>query len=147
MNASLMAVAFLLPLGTALIATPAAVRAASRVGFFDRPAGWKTHSRPTPYLGGTAVTGAFVVGLVVSAPRGGGGVLSLAGLTAMLWAVGTLDDRRGVHWGARLAIEVAAAAGLWASGIAWSVFPSELANLALTAAWIVAVVNALTCWT
>ena len=142
MSTSLVLQGFLLPLAVALVATPAAMAAASRLGFYDRPAGWKTHLVPTPYLGGAAVTAAFVVGLLASGQQGSKGV-SLAALTAGLWAVGTLDDRRGVHWAMRLGIEAAAAAALWASGIGWSVFPSELANLALTVVWIVAVVNAL----
>src|SRR5918992_1526002 len=128
MTGSPVLAAFLLPLATALVATPAAVRAATRLGFFDRPAGWKTHSKPTPYLGGAAVTGAFVVGLLVSGPEGSK-AFSLAALTAILWAVGTLDDRRGVHWAARLGIEAAAAGGLYAAGIGWSGFPSAAAHL------------------
>jgi UDP-GlcNAc:undecaprenyl-phosphate/decaprenyl-phosphate GlcNAc-1-phosphate transferase len=141
-NESLVLGAFLLPFGAALVATPAAIKAAWTLDFYDRPAGWKTHSRPTPYLGGAAVTGAFVLGLLASGAEGTK-AFSLATLTALLWAVGTLDDRRGVHWALRLGTEAGAGALLWAAGVGWSVFPSEIANLALTTIWIAAVVNAL----
>jgi len=46
-----------LPLGLALAlsvvfwATPVAIRVANRLEFFDRPAGYKDHARPTPCLG------------------------------------------------------------------------------------------------
>jgi UDP-GlcNAc:undecaprenyl-phosphate GlcNAc-1-phosphate transferase len=141
-NDFLLLACFVLPLGAALLATPAAMRAAGTLGFYDRPAGWKTHAKPTPYLGGAAVTGAFLLGLLLSGAEQSKAI-SLAALTALLWAVGTLDDRRGLHWVPRLGIEAAAGGALWAFGLGWSVFPSDLANLALTVVWIVAVVNAL----
>ena len=125
----------------ALASTPIAIRLAGRLELYDVPAGWKSHGSPTPYLGGAAVTGAFLFGLVVA----GGeqrGVFALAASTALMWAVGTFDDYRGVHWAARIGWEVVGAAILWAAGLGWGVFPWDWANLILTAVWIVAVVNA-----
>src|SRR4051794_26333333 len=39
----------------AYLATPYAIALADRLQFYDKPAGYKGHLRPTPYLGGAAV--------------------------------------------------------------------------------------------
>ena len=71
-----------------------AIRVARRLAFLDSPVD-KAHLTPTPYLGGAAVMAAFVVALVVSAAEDSRtGPLAVA--VAVLWALGTLDDRRGV---------------------------------------------------
>src|SRR5256714_5081261 len=41
--------------GITYLATPYAIRAADRLQFYDRPAGYKGHLSPTPYLGGAAL--------------------------------------------------------------------------------------------
>ena len=55
-------VAFALALGAAFVATPLAMTVAARTDFHDKPVGYKGHARPTPYLGGAAVLGGFLVG-------------------------------------------------------------------------------------
>ncbi len=40
---------------------------AGHLEFFDKPAGYKGHALPTPYLGGAAVMAAFVVTVLVLA--------------------------------------------------------------------------------
>ena len=125
----------------ALACTPIAIRVAGKLAFYDVPAGWKSHRAPTPYLGGAAVTVAFLLALAVA---GGDqrGVFALGAATALMWAVGTLDDYKGVHWAARIGWEIAGGAILWAAGLGWSVLAWEPANFALTVIWIVGVVNA-----
>ena len=65
--------ALLLSLLAALVATPVAIKVAVRTSFYDHPAGYKAHFRPTPYLGGAAV----VIGFVVAALTLGQGLSRL----------------------------------------------------------------------
>jgi UDP-N-acetylmuramyl pentapeptide phosphotransferase/UDP-N-acetylglucosamine-1-phosphate transferase len=51
-----------LSLAIVFLTTPLAIRVAARFQFYDRPAGYKGHAAPTPYLGGTpVVVGLFAV--------------------------------------------------------------------------------------
>jgi UDP-GlcNAc:undecaprenyl-phosphate GlcNAc-1-phosphate transferase len=122
-------------------ATPLAIRIASRLEFYDQPIGYKGHAVPTPYLGGAAVMLGFLLALAAlteDARRS----IPLAGGAAILWAVGTVDDRRNVAPWARAAIEVGVAGCLWALGLGWDLGWGAGLDLALTCLWIVAVVNA-----
>jgi UDP-GlcNAc:undecaprenyl-phosphate/decaprenyl-phosphate GlcNAc-1-phosphate transferase len=56
--------------------------------------------------------------------------------------VGTLDDWRTVRPVWRVLAELGVAALLWTSGLGWHVTGSEPIDLAITGAWIVALVNA-----
>jgi UDP-GlcNAc:undecaprenyl-phosphate GlcNAc-1-phosphate transferase len=130
-----------LSLGAVLLATPLAIRTAERIGFYDRPAGYKGHSAPTPYLGGAAVIAGFLAG--TTAIAGDLGRLAPILVCALLlFVVGTLDDRVSLGPAPRVAVEAAAAVVLFVAGLGWHVFDSDAANLALTIAWIVGVVNA-----
>jgi UDP-GlcNAc:undecaprenyl-phosphate GlcNAc-1-phosphate transferase len=126
--------------GVALLTTPLAIRLAGRLGFYDVPTGYKGHRSPTPYLGGAATLAAILAGALAF----GGAYRSAAvvGGAVLLWTVGTVDDRRNLSPFTRVAFESVAATGLWVSGLGWSLFPSEPANLALTIIWIVGIVNA-----
>jgi UDP-GlcNAc:undecaprenyl-phosphate GlcNAc-1-phosphate transferase len=129
--------------GTAIAyaATPVAMRAAVRLHFLDRPAGYKGHATPTPYLGGAAVVLAFVCAVMLAAghPERTGPVVVGA---VLLWAVGTTDDRVNLSPYLRLGIEFAIAAGLWAVGLGWELGFGGAVDLAVTALWIAGVVNA-----
>lgn len=128
-------------LALAYLLTPLAIRLAWATDFLDRPRGYKQHGRATPYLGGCAVIGALVpVALVLGGTERR--ILFVVGGAVVLWALGTLDDRRPVGPLTRVTVEVAVAALLWAVGAGWAVFGSGLLDLALTAFWIVGVVNA-----
>lgn len=133
--------AFGLSLLTVLVAVPVAIRVAQRVGCYDRPAGYKGHAKPTPYLGGAAVLAAFVPAALLL----GEGTSHFAPLIAcvlVLCVIGTIDDIRTVSPGLRVGIEVAAAVLLWSTGLGWSLFSSEALNLLMTVLWIVGLVNA-----
>jgi UDP-GlcNAc:undecaprenyl-phosphate GlcNAc-1-phosphate transferase len=133
--------AFLVACGAALLLTPLAIALARRTGFYDHPVGYKGHRRPTPYLGGCAVVG----GLLLSAAlfgRAAEAFVPVAAGALALWALGTVDDRYGMGPLPRLAIEVAAAAALYAAGVGWSVFADGALNLALTVVFVIGVVNA-----
>src|SRR4051795_7816910 len=74
-------------------ALPWVRRLAVRTSFFDHPIGYKQHFQPTPYLGGAAVLGGF---LIAATLFGAGAWSRFAAVTAaalLLFAVGTLDDR------------------------------------------------------
>lgn len=133
--------AFLVAIVATLLLTPLAIRLAGRTGFYDHPVGYKGHDSPTPYLGGTAVIGGM---LVASALFGSGSsaFVPIAIGAVVLLGVGTIDDRYGLGPLTRLAIEVAAAGVLFAGGVGWDLFASDLLNLVLTVVFVTGVVNA-----
>lgn len=133
--------AFLVALGATLLLTPLAIRVARRTGFYDHPVGYKGHGNPTPYLGGTAVIG----GMLVASALFAGGSHDFAAIAigaVVLLGVGTIDDRYALGPLTRLAIEVAAAGVLFAGGIGWDLFASDVLNLGLTVVFVTGVVNA-----
>jgi UDP-N-acetylmuramyl pentapeptide phosphotransferase/UDP-N-acetylglucosamine-1-phosphate transferase len=122
-------------------ATPVAIRLAAHFDFYDRPTGYKGHAAPTPYLGGAAVITGFVITVLALASHPSQ-TLPVLGGVVVLWAVGTVDDRRLVAVWQRLTVEVALAAMLWAAGLGWSLGLGSVVDLLATAFWVVAVVNA-----
>jgi len=136
-----MLIGLLLASALAYAATPVAIKVAGQLEFFDKPAGYKGHAAPTPYLGGAAVMAAFVATLLAVAGDYGRTLPLVMGV-AVLWVVGTVDDRRHVSPGVRVLVELALAAGLWALNLGWDLGLGGAVDLAVTAVWIVAVVNA-----
>ena len=135
------ALGLLLGLGVTYLATPYAIRAAHRLQFYDRPAGYKGHLAPTPYLGGAALMAGFLAALLASAGSWDKtGPLALA--TALLWLVGTIDDRRNLSPWLRLAIEFAMGVLVWAVDLGWDLHAGAALDLTLTCLWVVGVVNA-----
>src|SRR4051812_36987433 len=123
-------------------ATPLAIRVADRLQFYDKPAGYKGHARPTPYLGGSAVMVGFLLALFVVSVADWGRTLPLVGGMAVVWVVGTIDDRQNVSPGLRVAFEAVVAWGLWQAGLGWDLGLGGGVDLALTIVWVVGVVNA-----
>jgi UDP-GlcNAc:undecaprenyl-phosphate/decaprenyl-phosphate GlcNAc-1-phosphate transferase len=136
-----------IPLG-ALIAcvvtyavTPLAIRVARRTGFMDKPAGYKGHGNPTPYLGGSAImVGLLVAGLCYEGAAARVGVLGACAFA--LWIVGTADDRLNISPLLRLGLEIALAGVLYATGNGWSALDIGPLDLLLTIVWVVGIVNA-----
>jgi UDP-GlcNAc:undecaprenyl-phosphate GlcNAc-1-phosphate transferase len=122
-------------------ATPLAIRVADRYQFYDKPAGYKGHSAPTPYLGGAALITGFVLALLVF-PSNWDTTLPVLGGVLLLWVVGTVDDRRNVAWWLRVVIELGLATLLWSTDLGWDLGLGGALDLLLTMAWVVAVVNA-----
>ena len=133
--------AFLAALAGSLALTPAAIAVARRTGFYDRPVGYKGHSRPTPYLGGAAVVAALLISAALFG-RAASAFWPIAAGALALWALGTVDDRYGLGPLTRVAIETAAGCALFAAGVGWSVFGSAALDLALTVVFVIGVVNA-----
>jgi UDP-GlcNAc:undecaprenyl-phosphate GlcNAc-1-phosphate transferase len=138
---ALFASAFALSLIVVLAVTPLAIRIADRTGFHDQPVGYKGHSKPTPYLGGAAVFTGYLLAAVLTGAAGSrlGWILVFA---IFLWAVGTIDDRVTVAPLLRVIAEAGAAAGLFAADLGWSITGNDLADLAITVVWVVALSNA-----
>jgi|SRR5665213_11755 len=121
--------------------TPYAISLANRLQFYDKPVGYKGHTRPTPYLGSAALMVGFVSAMILTAGDWRKTV-PLVGGVALLWAVGTIDDRRTVSPVIRVVIEAALAAVIWASGLGWNLHLGGAVDLTLTCLWVLAVVNA-----
>src|SRR6266851_5154766 len=136
-----LSVGFAIACALAYLATPYAIAIADRLQFYDRPIGYKGHLRPTPYLGGAAVMAAFVVAVMLAAGHWQKTAPLLLG-AAVLWAVGTIDDRRTVSPALRVVLELALATLVWATGIGWHLHVGWAPDLALTCLWVVGVVNA-----
>jgi UDP-GlcNAc:undecaprenyl-phosphate GlcNAc-1-phosphate transferase len=98
--------------------TPYAIVVADRLRFYDKPIGYKGHAHPTPYLGGAALMGGFVIAVLVAAGDWSK-TIPLVGGVALLWAVGTIDDRRTIRPAWRVLVELALAWMVWASGLGW----------------------------
>ncbi len=90
-------------LGIVYFATPVAIRVADRLEFYDRPVGYKGHARAdaVPRRRGRHRS-ASPPCCCCSAATGGAALPLLAGVL-VLWALGTLDDRRTVTPALRVA--------------------------------------------
>jgi len=136
-------------LGAALVSllsvwalAPLAIRVAERTAFLDHPVGYKAHSASTPYLGGAAVIGAFLVA-----------ALAFGGGTTRVWPIlvcavglavlGATDDRVTVRPLYRVFAALAAATILWDRELGWSFLGSGFEQLVLTALWVLGLTNAL----
>lgn len=141
----------------ALLATPLVSRGSIRLGLVDAPGGRKVHARSVPRLGGVALVLATVLGMIL-VPLWGPQDFDPANwitwrpfalATALVFGIGLLDDVRGVRPVPKLAVQLAAAILMMASGLliqritllgvtwelGWAAWP-------LTAAWIVGLTNA-----
>lgn len=120
--------------------TPFAIRVALKTGFVDKPAGYKGHKRPTPYLGGCAITIGVLAGAAV------GGIPSryalLVACVALVWILGTVDDKVSLPIVVRVAVEIGIGIALSASGLGWTVFHQGIADGALSVLWVLGVMNA-----
>jgi UDP-GlcNAc:undecaprenyl-phosphate/decaprenyl-phosphate GlcNAc-1-phosphate transferase len=134
-------IGFAMACALAYAATPYAISLADRLKFYDKPVGYKGHAHPTPYLGGAAVMVGFVIAVLVAAGDWQK-TAPLVGGVALLWVVGTIDDRRTVRPAWRILVELALAWVVWASGLGWHLHTGGGVDLALTCLWVLGVVNA-----
>jgi UDP-GlcNAc:undecaprenyl-phosphate GlcNAc-1-phosphate transferase len=165
-------VTFFTALSFSLTGTWLMRRVAPRLGLMDRPGIRKVHVEPKPMGGGIAIWGSFVftVGaayLAAWAIRRGwvevgawlphivtlhlDGMFSrarlvalLLGLATIVMVMGLVDDRRGLSYMLRLAIEAALVAILIWQGVRMTLLPPlshVVISGALTVAWIVGLTN------
>jgi UDP-GlcNAc:undecaprenyl-phosphate/decaprenyl-phosphate GlcNAc-1-phosphate transferase len=134
---------FVIPFCATFFLTPLAGRVAHRIGVLDRPSSGahKTHLGVTPYLGGVAVT-AGVIGVALLASGANGELATILACSALLAALGLLDDIRGVAPIVRFSYEGVCGIALWLIGIRAGVFHVAGADLAITVGWVIAVTNA-----
>ena len=81
------------------VLTPVAIAVATRTGIMDRPGDLKEQQAPVPYLGGVAVLGGLLVGVLTGRP-------SVAVPLVAACALGVADDRFDLPPGLRVAGEV-----------------------------------------
>jgi UDP-GlcNAc:undecaprenyl-phosphate GlcNAc-1-phosphate transferase len=134
--------AFALAFVACLVLTPLMRRVAVGIGLVDRPAARKVHTREVPYMGGIAIAGAALVGMLVrpaAAPRIG----FLVFVAVILALVGLLDDERTLPVRPRLFTQIAAAVAAVAVGV--RTHPTGIApyDIVITVLWIVAMTNAM----
>lgn len=140
--------AFLLAALVSLVLTPVAIVTAVRLGVLDRPGAHKSHTTPTPYLGGIAIVVAVALSISLAAAQRAdpGSLVQLGGLliTAVLVAVvGLVDDLRGLPVTVRFGAQFAAALSLWQLGIRAEVTQVVWLDLAVTVIWVVGITNAM----
>ncbi len=124
-----------------------------RLGVLDVPNARSSHERPTPSTGGIGIFAAFAVGLAFVWATEDGlacGAAAIAAAAAGMALIGLLDDLgRFATFRVKLAVQIAAAAAVPASGIAFTHFPVPgvgavglgWAGFAVTLAWLVAMTN------
>ena len=113
-----MTAAYAIFAGLSLLICLRARRLGEWLGVMDRPDGLrKLHREATPLIGGTAIAipiSLLAAGLAVVSPVGPF-YLALALLTAALWLLGLIDDRRTLRPSLRLALSlVAGTLAMWA---------------------------------
>ncbi len=142
------ALMFVVPIALTTVFTPIAMNIAQRLGILDHPGPAKVHKSPVPYLGGAAIVIAFSLIVLVASllnPRIEGGLPDLTiflGMAVGLALVGLVDDIRSLSPWLRLALEVGAGFGVWATGTGIRLpLPEPLGAIA-TMAWVVVVTNA-----
>lgn len=133
--------AFLAAAAIALLTTPLFRQLARRVGLVDKPAPYKAHTVPVPYLGGLAIA----LGTLTGTVSGSGPGLRVGAVTliaAALCVVGLIDDDRQLPPRTRLAVEVMAAGATLALGLRFEVTGVAVVDGVLTVLWIVGLTNA-----
>ncbi|MCH5671520.1 MraY family glycosyltransferase [Streptomyces gilvus] len=119
-------------------------RFALRHDITDRPGGHKGHARPTPYLGGIAVSLVTLAAGAVCVSSGGPGNAGLAvllGGAAIMAVLGLVDDLRPLGAASRLCVETAAASGVVLVG-GHPTLVGGAVDAVLTVLWIVFTTNA-----
>jgi UDP-GlcNAc:undecaprenyl-phosphate/decaprenyl-phosphate GlcNAc-1-phosphate transferase len=154
------ALAALIPMVLSLIATPAIIRLAKRIGAVDKPDDRKVHKSPIPRLGGASIALAFGATAVsarllfpeIPLPPQVNWYLVGASMI-LITGVGTWDDMHPVSAGRKFLAQVVVASlvywsGLRLSGFDFPLFAVEHVDLGLlsypaTILWIVGITNAI----
>ncbi|HSG48354.1 MAG TPA: MraY family glycosyltransferase, partial [Longimicrobiales bacterium] len=151
---------FVVALGLSLVLTVAVRRAAPALGLVDRPDGSrKLHRSPTPNVGGVAIFGAGVLtlllGLRLGIPQVQFQAADPAPIRALIlggcaiFALGVVDDARGLRPWTKLAVEAAVALAVVAAGVRIQSLGAGglggevplLLGVPLTVLWLVGITN------
>jgi UDP-GlcNAc:undecaprenyl-phosphate GlcNAc-1-phosphate transferase len=141
-----------------LALTPVIIAVSHRFSIYDYPGKHKRHKKPTPILGGTAVTLAVWAGLAVflfiKAEALGDIRAALPHILAgsiIIYIVGLIDDLRPLSAWVKLAAEVAAGLALYIGGLSVDFIslpvlgsvPLDGLSMLITVFWVVALTNAI----
>jgi UDP-GlcNAc:undecaprenyl-phosphate GlcNAc-1-phosphate transferase len=124
-----------------MAALPAVMRVCAKFGLRDSPGPLKIHSRPTPRLGGIAILLAICGGIFLVA-RSAIDVYFVSAL-GLIWAVGIVDDLRGVPPILRLSAQALGGVILWYGDWRVPLLNSGPLGLATLCLYVVMVVNAM----
>jgi UDP-GlcNAc:undecaprenyl-phosphate GlcNAc-1-phosphate transferase len=116
-------------------------RAAPLLGAVARPAADRWHGREVPLLGGVAIAGAVLLGVVLVAPLARDVVILLAGAVG-LSVVGLVDDFHPLKPQTKFIAQILVAAMLAGLGLRLGLTGVPVVDLVLTLVWIVGVANA-----
>ncbi len=141
-----------------VLITPLVRDFALRRHLFDRPdGGRKAHKEPIPRLGGLAVAFAYALALAfvliapyrnlqIDIPRSMAGAFALAPAALLIFAVGLIDDLRGLKPWVKLLCEIAAAAWAYHGGFGVHLLrghPLEsFLSIPISILWLVGCTNA-----
>ncbi|MBD3868466.1 MAG: undecaprenyl/decaprenyl-phosphate alpha-N-acetylglucosaminyl 1-phosphate transferase [Acidobacteria bacterium] len=145
-----------------LLLTPLAIWIAPRIGALDAPGHRKVHGRPIPRIGGIAVFGGFLTGLVFAASatethlelRQVSVYWSILAVCATgMFFLGLVDDIRKLSFKVKFVFQILAAALIWTGGFrivevthpfqeGTLVFPIWV-SAAVTILWVVGITNAM----
>lgn len=145
----------------AYLLTPLVIRFAIAVGAVDHPGPRKVHAEPIPRIGGVAVFAGFLAGTLyagfvtgyvanVSMPRATYW-LALAWAGGIVFLLGLFDDLVGISFRWKFAIQILAAAVVWAGGFRISAVGIPFgggdlhlgwASFIVTVLWVVGITNA-----
>jgi UDP-GlcNAc:undecaprenyl-phosphate GlcNAc-1-phosphate transferase len=142
----------------ALLLTPVVTRTSEALGLVDAPGGRKVHSTSVPRVGGVAVVlaaAASLGALILAEPRLGVMMPPFTPLasillgTLLVFAVGLVDDLRPVRAQLKIAVQIAAALLVMASGllierltVVGHTWQLGMLSWPVTLAWIVGLTNA-----
>ncbi|MFN2104900.1 MAG: MraY family glycosyltransferase [Candidatus Promineifilaceae bacterium] len=137
---------FFVALAATAVGTPQVRRLAQNLGFVDVPGGRKTQEQPIPLLGGLAIIGGMLLAVTLfffvfygRLPRPVAGVLLASAVVA---AVGLIDDRQQLPFWTKLAGELCATVILIYFGIHVQLPLPAVVNYAITIIWILGISNA-----
>jgi UDP-GlcNAc:undecaprenyl-phosphate/decaprenyl-phosphate GlcNAc-1-phosphate transferase len=126
-----------------LAALPLVKELAHRFHLYDAPGPLKIHRGSIPRLGGIAMFAGFLAGnLIFCVPAWKTTLVPLL-VFAGVWAVGLIDDLKGLTSAFRFAVQIAAGAAVWFAGWRLQWFSSPLLDLAATCLFVAFIVNAM----
>lgn len=124
-----------------LLLTLIAERVAAKLDIVARPAADRWHRAPVPLLGGVAIAGATVLG-VLEASRSNSDLLVLALAALAMAAIGLVDDLWALSPQVKLLGQIVLGATLLHFGLALRLTGVQLVDVIITLVWIVGVTNA-----
>lgn len=133
--------AFAVATALAVSLTPIFGRFATNAGIVSAPRPDRWGGRPTPLLGGFAITLAIVPTVAAFAPLDERGIAVLIG-TLAAFALGAIDDLRGLRPTSKLVGQVAIGSGLAFAGVQVEFVEFGPAAFLLTLLWVVGMMNA-----